>query len=101
MRSNSFREYRQTLYTYHREGLDQMTQTPEEGKSTIMKALQQLEPLYQRRPNAFLLQMFFDAKVDEIVNIFSEGPAVDFDQTEAILRKIAPFFTTRWKQIKA
>jgi hypothetical protein len=101
MRSNSFREYRQSLYTYHREGLDQMTQTPEEGKSAIMKALQQLEPLYQRRPNAFLLQMFFDAKVDEIVNIFSEGPAVDFDQTEAILRKIAPFFTTRWKQIKA
>jgi hypothetical protein len=45
--------------------------------------------------------MFFDAKVDEIVNIFSEGPAVDFDQTEAILRKIAPFFSTRWKQIKA
>jgi hypothetical protein len=66
-----------------------------------MKAIQQLEPLYQRRPNAFLLQMFFDAKVEEIVSLFSDGPAVDFDQTESILRKIAPFFTARWKQIKA
>ena len=101
MRSNSFREYRESLYTYHREGLDQMTQLPEQGKTAIMKAIQQLEPLYQRRPNAFLLQMFFDAKVEEIVSLFSDGPAVDFDQTESILRKIAPFFTARWKQIKA
>lgn len=101
MRSNSFREYRESLYTYHREGLDQMTQLPEQGKTAIMKAIQQLEPLYQRRPNAFLLQMFFDAKVEEIVSLFSDGPAIDFDQTESILRKIAPFFTARWKQIKA
>lgn len=101
MRSNNFREYRESLYTYHREGLDQMTQLPEQGKTAIMKAIQQLEPLYQRRPNAFLLQMFFDAKVEEIVSLFSDGPAVDFDQTESILRKIAPFFTARWKQIKA
>ena len=101
MRSNSFREYRESLYTYHREGLDQMTQLPEQGKTAIMKAIQQLEPLYQRRPNAFLLQMFFDAKVEEIVSLFSDGPPVDFDQTESILRKIAPFFTARWKQIKA
>jgi hypothetical protein len=78
-----------------------MTTDSEAGKIALMDAIQQLEPLYQRRPNAFLLQLFFDAKVEEIVNLFQEGPKVDFKKTEAVLKKIAPFFGARWKQIKA
>jgi hypothetical protein len=101
LRANTFREYRQALYEYHRAGLDQLTTAPVEGKEAIMKAIQQLEPLFLRRPNAFLLQIFFDAKVEEIVNLFKEGPKVDFKETEAVLKKIAPFFGSRWKQIKA
>ena len=101
LRANTFREYRQALYTYHRSGLDQMTSVPIKGKEAVMKAIQQLEPLFLRRPNAFLLQIFFDAKVEEIVNLFKEGPKVDFKATETVLKKIAPFFGSRWKQIKA
>lgn len=101
LRANTFREYREALYAYHRSGLDQMTSAPLEGKEAIMKAIIRLEALFLRRPNAFLLQVFFDAKVEEIVNIFKEGPKVDFKKTEIILKKIAPFFGSRWKQIKA
>jgi hypothetical protein len=101
LRSNTFREFRQTLYDYHREGLDRMTEDPLEGKTKLMEALKKLEPLNQRRPNNFLIQIFFDAKVEEIVNLFQEGPKVDFKETEEILKKIAPFFGARWKQIKA
>jgi len=101
LRSNTFKEYRQSLYTYHRKGLDLMTTDPSQGKAALMKAIEQLEPLYQRRPNALLLQLFFDAKVDEIVNLFQDGPKVDFKKTEEILKRIAPFFGARWKQIKA
>ncbi len=101
LRSNTFKEYRQTLYDYHRLGLDQMTKDPVTGKTALMFAIQGLEPLFQRRPNAFLIQLFFDAKVEEIVNLFKEGPKIDFEKTEDILKKIAPFFAGRWKQIKA
>jgi hypothetical protein len=66
-----------------------------------MKSIKQLEPLFNRRPNALLIQIFFDAKVEEIVNLFKEGPKVDFKKTEELLKKIAPFFGSRWKQIKA
>ena len=100
LRANTFKEYRKTLYTYHRLGLDQLTTSPIEAKQGLMRAIEGLEPLFLRRPNAFLLQLFFDAKVEEIVNIFKEGPKVDFKETEAILKKIAPFFGSRWKQIK-
>ena len=101
LRSNTFKEYRQTMYNYHRSGLDQMTNDPIAGKKALMLSIQDLEPLFQRRPNAFLLQLFFDAKVEEIVNLFKEGPKIDFKKTEDVLKKIAPFFGGRWKQIKA
>ena len=78
-----------------------MTSNPQGGKLALMRSIQQLEPLYQRRPNAFLLQIFFDAKVEEIVNLFKEGPKVNFKKTEEVLKRIAPFFGARWKQIKA
>ena len=101
LRSNSFREFRIVFYSYHRKGLDQMTSNPKMGKIALMKSLQKLEPLFERRPNTFLIQIFFDAKVEEIVNFFREGPKVDFKKTEDILKKIAPFFGGRWKQIRA
>ena len=101
LRSNTFKEYRQTMYNYHRSGLDKMTNDPIAGKKALMLSIQGLEPLFQRRPNAFLLQLFFDAKVEEIVNLFKEGPKIDFKKTEDVLKKIAPFFGSRWKQIKA
>ena len=100
MRSNTFREYRETLYIYHREGLDSMTKAPVKGKNNIINAILALEDLYDRRPNAMLLQMFFDAKADEIVNLFSDGPKVDFGRTSKMLKKIAPFYQPQWKQIK-
>ena len=100
MRSNTFREYRETLYTYHRKGLDLMIDTPEDAKKGIIKSLLPLENLFNRRPNAMLLQMFFDAKASEIVNLFSDGPEVDFDRTSEVLKKIAPFYLPQWKQIK-
>ena len=100
MRSNTFREYREALYTYHRSGLDLMTENPMEAKNKIINALLPLENLYDRRPNAMLLQMFFDAKADEILNLFSDGPEVDFDRASKMLKKIAPFYQPKWKQIK-
>ena len=78
-----------------------MTDYPLAGKIGLMGAIKKLEPLNQRRPNNFLIQIFFDAKVEEIVNLFQDGPKVDFKETEEILKKIAPFFGARWKQIKA
>ncbi|MEK9604323.1 MAG: DUF4835 family protein [Flavobacteriaceae bacterium] len=100
MRSNTFREYRQTQFSYHRKGLDLMTKSPKEAKNQIIRSLLLLEGLYNRRPNAMLLQMFFDAKASEIVNLFSDGPEVDFERLGSVLKRIAPFYLPQWKQIK-
>lgn len=100
MRSNTFREYRESLYFYHRKGMDLMTESSIKAKKNIINSLLILEKLFNRRPNAMLLQLFFDAKCDEIVNVFSDGPDIDFEITFETLRKIAPFYLPKWKEIK-
>jgi len=98
--SNAYLEFRKTNYAYHRNGLDAMTTDTKKGKEEMAKSILRLEQLYDRRPDALLIQLFFDSKVDEIVNVFSGGPKITFDATKNTLDKIAPFFTSRWKQIK-
>lgn len=98
--SNTFREYRIAMYGYHRLGLDRMLEDSVAAKQNIMKSIESLNRLYSRRPNAFLNQIFFDAKADEIVDLFSDGPEVDFQKTLNLLNKIAPFFGPKWKRIK-
>ncbi|MDC1081305.1 DUF4835 family protein [Flavobacteriaceae bacterium] len=98
--SNTFREYRTAMYGYHRLGLDMMIEDPLMAKQNIMSSIESLNRLFSRRPNAFLNQIFFDSKSDEIVDIFSDGPEVDFQKTLNLLNKIAPFFGPKWKRIK-
>ena len=97
--SNSFREYRIAMYNYHRKGLDILADNNSTGKQIIAGSLRLFEPLISRRPNAFLIQTFFDAKSEEIQNIFSDGPKVDIVKLKETLNKVAPFYSGTWNEI--
>lgn len=98
--SNSFREYRIAMYNYHRKGLDILADNNSTGKQIVAGSLRLFETLVQRRPNAFLIQTFFDAKSEEIQNIFSDGPTVDIVKLKETLNKVAPFYSNTWNEIK-
>ncbi len=70
------------------------------GKQVISGTMRLFETMINRRPNAFLVQTFFDAKSEEIQNIFSDGPKVDIIQLKETLNKIAPLYSSTWNQIK-
>ncbi|WP_036385418.1 DUF4835 family protein [Muricauda sp. MAR_2010_75] len=97
--SNSFREYRIAMYNYHRKGLDVLADNNSTGKQIIAGSLRLFETLISRRPNAFLIQTFFDAKSEEIQNIFSDGPKVDIVKLKETLNKVAPFYSSTWNEI--
>lgn len=98
--SNTYREYRIAMYNYHRKGLDILADNNSTGKQIISGSMRLFETLISRRPNAFLIQTFFDAKSEEIQNIFSDGPKVDIIKLKETLNKIAPFYSTTWNEIK-
>lgn len=97
--SNTFREYRIALYNYHRKGMDVMADNSSTGKQVISGTMRLFETLISRRPNAFLIQTFFDAKSEEIRNIFSDGPKVDVVRLKETLNKVAPFYSGTWNEI--
>ena len=99
--SNAFLDFRTTYYKYHRNGLDLMTKDQIKAKTNLATSLIHLSDLNNRRPNSFLIQIFFDAKSQEIVNIFSDGPKIDIISTKSILKNIAPFFNNKWKEIRS
>lgn len=98
--SNSFREYRIAMYNYHRKGMDILADNNSTGKQIVAGSLRLFEALVQRRPNALLVQTFFDAKSEEIQNIFSDGPQVDLVKLKETLNKVAPFHSNTWNAIK-
>jgi len=98
--SNTFREYRIAMYNYHRKGLDILADNNSTGKQVIAGTMRLMETMVKRRPNAFLIQTFFDAKSEEIRDIFSDGPKMDIVQLKETLTKIAPFYSNTWNEIK-
>lgn len=97
--SPTFKEFRNVLYDYHRNGLDQMSEDPKKGKQVIAGAMESLRTMNSRRPNSFLLRTFFDAKSDEIQQIFSGGPSVNISDLVSTLTKIAPMHSSKWRKI--
>lgn len=98
--SNTYREYRIAMYNYHRKGLDILGDNNSTGKQVISGTMKLFETMMKRRPNAFLVTTFFDAKSDEIRNIFSDGPKVDVVQLKETLNNIAPLYSSTWNEIK-
>ncbi|MGB0186877.1 MAG: DUF4835 family protein [Flavobacteriaceae bacterium] len=98
--SKTYSAYRTVLYQYHREGLDVMASDVKKGKTAIASALMDFNDLHKRRPNSFLVRTFFDAKADEISDIFSAGPNVKITELVSVLTKVAPMHTKKWGKIK-
>ena len=97
--SPTFSEIRQTIYKYH-SGLDIMNQDLKAAKEKIKDGLLNLSKINASRPNAFLTRVFFDAKSDEIVSIFSGGPSISISDLIDNLNKISPLNSSKWGQIK-
>lgn len=100
MLSNTYRDFRQALYDYHRLGMDIMADNSKEGKEKIIEAINTLSKVNRARPNAFLTRVFFDAKSDEVVSIFSAGPMVTLTGLVDTLNKISPLNSAKWSNIK-
>ncbi len=98
--SNTYSEFRSALYTYHRTGLDIMASDSKAAKNVISKTIVNFQSLNKRRPNSLLVRAFFDAKADEITDIFSSGPKVKINDLVSVLNKVAPIHSKKWQKIK-
>ena len=97
----SFVSLRECMYTYHRKGLDAMADNKEAGRAVILESIQSLKKVHQIKPLSFSLQVFFIAKADEIVNIFSGGFADEKAKIVSLLNEIDPTNSNKYTKITA
>ncbi len=90
----------QILYDYHRMGLDQMVVTVDKGRSTITHTLENLAKIYDVAPMSVCLTMFKDAKLDELINIYSKANTTEKESVYEMLYQVYPSETTRLDKIK-
>ncbi|MBF6607654.1 MAG: DUF4835 family protein [Flavobacterium sp.] len=100
MLSQTFYPFRDAMYQYHFAGLDMMAQDLTAAKENIKNSLVVLSEINNVRPNSFLSRVFFDAKSDEIVSIFSGGPSVPITDLVDNLNRISPLNSSKWSQIR-
>ena len=97
--STTFKEFRNVMYDYHIKGLDIMVNETKSGKEAVAKSLMMLDQMNRRRPNSYILRVFFDTKANEILDVFSGGPKVPVTNLISTLSKIAPNHSDKWRNI--
>ncbi|WP_297099585.1 DUF4835 family protein [uncultured Draconibacterium sp.] len=97
--NKSYSSFRTCMYNYHRNGLDLMSDRVEEGRANIAEALRDIQKVFRRRPSTYILQMFFDAKSDELVNIFSKSFPDERNRVMAILNEVDPSNGRKYEKI--
>ena len=93
-------DIRGLLYQYHRQGLDQMVTSADKGRATITKNLEILKKIYDVAPMSVCLSMFKDAKLDELVNIYSKANTTERENVYEILYPLYPTEGSRLDKIK-
>ena len=91
---------REILYNYHRKGLDEMVISPDKGRAMITQTLSTLKSVYDLAPMSVCISMFKDAKLDELVNVYSKGTITEKDNVFELLKTLYPTENNRLKKIK-
>jgi hypothetical protein len=99
MLSPTFVSFRKAMYEYHLKALDKMADNQKESKENIKMSLKTLSEIADSRPNAYLTRIFFDAKADEILSIYTDGPKVDVTEVINTLNRLSPTNSSKWGKI--
>ncbi|MCC6459421.1 MAG: DUF4835 family protein [Saprospiraceae bacterium] len=93
------RPYRAAMYTYHRKGLDQFTADINAGKVAILQAMEEVEKVNTAYFNSMIIQMFANAKKDELVKMWKVGAKPQKDRVQQIMTKIDPANSQLYREI--
>lgn len=97
--NQDLRPIRKGIYTYHRLALDQFDTKPDESRALIVDVLRGIQASNRNIPNSILKISFFDAKKNELANIFEKGNPATKRDAYNILVDLDPTNTEKYKSI--
>ena len=98
----SMKPLRQLQYDYYRNGLDEMANNADRGRTNISAALQEhLKAAHDNKPLSLLPQIWTDFKRDELANIYKgKGTQKEKEAIYELLFSINASQGNAWEQIK-
>lgn len=99
--NTELRPLRELMYIYHHKGLDTFFENMPQGRSTLLENLDLLEQANRNRPSSMLLQLFFTAKSDEIVNILKQAAPGERSKAVNLLVEIDPSNAEKYRSASA
>jgi hypothetical protein len=96
-----YRPIREVYYKYHRLGLDRMSDKIVEGRAEIAELLNAIQRVHREKPDPYMyyLQLFFDAKSDELVSMFSESFPAEKTRVVNILSEVDNSNVSKYNRI--
>lgn len=99
--SPNLKIFRDVLYEYHIKGMDNFATNKDFAKQTIEDSVLKIESLFNKTVGNYLIRVFFDAKADEIVNIYTDGSKTKNAAKVVIsLKKISPNNSSKWRKLE-
>ena len=95
----TYEPLRQFIYEYHRQGLDMMAENPDKARESIMSALFQLTNVYERNSMCYFLQLLIESKLDEIIQVFSQGDIKIRTEVANVMKTIDPSQSSRYDEM--
>lgn len=97
----AMRPFRQLQYDYYRNGLDEMANNAERGRTNISTSLEQLKKCHENKPLSMLPQIWTDYKRDELANIYKgKGTQKEKETVYDILFSINASQNGAWEKVK-
>lgn len=86
------------IYTYYREGLDNMYQNEADARSKILDALVQLQTVNQENPNSMIVAFFMAGKYQEVSRIFKKATPPQKARVLEVLQKLDVANISKYQQ---
>jgi hypothetical protein len=87
------------MYSYHREGMDTMTEDAAAARRTIAAGIEKLRTVHQAKPSSYNLQVFFNAKYNELVELYKMGEPQEKSKIFNTLQIIDPGHISQYQAI--
>jgi hypothetical protein len=94
-----YKPIRQFYYDFHRKGLDTMVKKRDESIRQISTSLEKLRKVHNDKPLSVFMKTLFDAKSDEMVNLFTGAPGDVQSTAKQTLSTIDPINTSKYQKI--
>ncbi|MBQ0049751.1 MAG: DUF4835 family protein [Bacteroidales bacterium] len=97
----SMEPYRQLVYRYHRQGLDQMAEDADGGRTAIYECMDLLDAAHKAKSMSQLPQLFSEYKREELLSVFKgKASREECDHVYDILFAIDPSQSNKWDELK-